>query len=71
MTTTTGESVQPWTGGKCPVGADVPVRVFRRYASSRTGSAGEFSWSHDLYNAFGAEDVVAYEVLIEPAAGGA
>jgi hypothetical protein len=71
MTMPAGASVQPWKGGRCPVAADAQVRVFLRYAPPRTGRAADFSWSHDLYYAYGAEDVIAYEVLIDPAENGA
>jgi hypothetical protein len=62
------KSVEPWNGGKCPLAPDVQVRVYLRYASSRIGRAGDFVWSHDLYNSYGAEDVVAYEILADPTA---
>lgn len=51
-----------WGGGRCPVLDTCLVTVGLRYAGERTGKAKEFLWSHDQYNAYGAEDVVRYRV---------
>jgi hypothetical protein len=58
-----GISVRPWTGGTCPVLPDTQVEITRRYASTATGLACQFNWHHDLYNAYGAEDIVAYRLI--------
>ena len=70
MMTSSAPVVPPvrWYGGKCPIASDVMIRAHLRYGPPQVGLAGEFRWSHDLYNAFGAEDIVAYEILENPAA---
>ncbi len=52
-----------WRGGSCPVSASSMVEVQRRYNSSLHARAGDLRWSHDLYYAFGADDIVAYRLL--------
>ena len=59
-------SSRPWTGGTCPVAPEAEVEVNRRYAPTATGPARQFNWHHDLYNAYGAEDVIAYRVIAHP-----
>ena len=51
-----------WSGGASPVPVDEQVEVMRRYAGRATGPSGTFRWWHDLYDAYGAEDVVAYRL---------
>lgn len=54
-----------WMGGGMPVHPNIVVEVRFRYAGSGTGPASQFRWSHDLYNAYGADDVVAFRVIAE------
>ncbi|MCE7798344.1 hypothetical protein LWE61_17540 [Sphingobium sufflavum] len=55
-----------WIGGACPVAPATLVEVQLRYAGHHTGPAGSFCWSHDLYNAYGAENVVRYRTVPAP-----
>lgn len=57
-----------WNGGSAPVAGGVLVEVRLRYGHNIVrADGGSLRWSHDLYNAYGAEDIVAYRVI---AAGG-
>jgi hypothetical protein len=52
-----------WQGGACPVATDALVEVMRRYASATIAPAGRLHWWHDQYNAFGADDIIAFRIV--------
>lgn len=53
-----------WNGGNAPVADDAMVEVRLRYANAVVRAEGKsLRWSHDLYNAYGAEDIVAYRII--------
>ena len=53
-----------WNGGSAPVAGDVMVEVKLRYGQKVVRAQGKsLRWSHDLYDAYGAEDIVAYRVI--------
>jgi hypothetical protein len=53
-----------WNGGTAPVPDDAIVEVRLRYANAVVRAESKsLRWSHDLYNAYGAEDVVAYRII--------
>lgn len=54
----------PWYGGGCPVAFDTHIEVRARYSDQLIeGIAGDMRWSHDLYFAYGADDIVAYRLI--------
>jgi len=55
-----------WRGGACPVDPDTIVEVRVRYGQLRIATGRLLHWSHDLYNAHGAEDIMAYRVAESP-----
>ncbi|MBH0114595.1 hypothetical protein I5E68_16730 [Novosphingobium sp. YJ-S2-02] len=52
----------PWFGGACPVMGDTLVHARLRYSGEVTAPARDLRWRHDLYVAYGAEEVVAYRL---------
>jgi hypothetical protein len=54
---------QPWSGGACPIPGDCLVEVRRRYAPDLIERADQLVWSHDLYVAYGASDILAYRFI--------
>lgn len=54
-----------WRGGVCPINGESTLEVQTRYAGLRKGRAVDFRWSHDLYYAYGAEDIIRYRLISE------
>ncbi|WP_162875479.1 hypothetical protein [Sphingomonas crusticola] len=53
-----------WNGGSAPVAGDVMVEVSFRYGKRVVRAQGDsLRWSHDLYDAYGADDIVAYRII--------
>lgn len=59
----------PWQGGACPVDGGCLIEAKRRYGPPITAAAASLYWWHDQYNAFGADDIVAFRLIAVPTDG--